>query len=42
MGPKPSRTLQRLAAQLRGSVGKAIADYGMIADRDRVMVCMSG
>src|SRR5439155_1559370 len=40
--PKPSRTLQRLAAQLRGSVGKAIADYGMIADRDRVMVCMSG
>ncbi len=39
---KPSRTLNRLAAQLRGSVGKCIADYRMISAGDRVMVCLSG
>ena len=32
----------KLAKRLRGDVGRAIADYGLIESGDRVMVCLSG
>ncbi len=42
VAPRRSNNFNKLEAQLRGRVGKAIGEYGMIADGDRVMVCVSG
>ncbi|GIX35075.1 MAG: tRNA 2-thiocytidine biosynthesis protein TtcA [Lysobacteraceae bacterium] len=39
---KQDYELNKLQKRLRHQVGQAIADFGMIEDGDRVMVCLSG
>ncbi|HEX5952411.1 MAG TPA: tRNA 2-thiocytidine(32) synthetase TtcA [Rhodanobacteraceae bacterium] len=39
---KQAHEAARLAKRLRHAVGRAIADYNLIGDGDRVMVCLSG
>ncbi len=40
--PKEQYNLNKLQKRLRRNVGEAIADYNMIEEGDRIMVCLSG
>ncbi|HVQ62571.1 MAG TPA: tRNA 2-thiocytidine(32) synthetase TtcA, partial [Burkholderiales bacterium] len=39
---KQELEFNKLAKRIRRQVGEAIADFGMIEEGDRVMVCLSG
>jgi tRNA 2-thiocytidine biosynthesis protein TtcA len=42
VAPRRDHEINKLAKRLRHQVGRAIADYGLIEDGDKIMVCVSG